>query len=146
MNDSHSPRNLFGVYLTKSSITISGGEVADIEVEVAVDVNLAGAMTVEDVLQQVLKEALVPDGLEREHAAFRNTDVQSKRRQVETCAEKEYVKLVEVLCAKHNINVIKVGDVKKPYEKVFGRSCVVVKGFGEDLEARSILLSSFQTL
>ena len=31
----------------------------------------------------------------------------------ESCDEKEYVKLVEALCAEHNINLIKVSDAKK---------------------------------
>ncbi|KAJ3199107.1 40S ribosomal protein S12, partial [Entophlyctis luteolus] len=95
---------------------MSDGEVADVEVEVAADVNLAGAMTVEDALQQVLKKALVHDGLAR---GLRESVKALDRRQahlcvyVETCTEKEYVKLVEALCAEHNINVIKVGDAKK---------------------------------
>ena len=69
---------------------------------------------------------------------------------IETCTEKEYVKLVEALCKEHNINLIKYSDAKKLGEwvglckidkegnarKVVGCSCVVVKvgeGFGGGL-------------
>jgi small subunit ribosomal protein S12e len=72
----------------------------------------------------------------------------------EANTEKEYIKLVEALCAEHNINVIRVSDAKKLGEwvglckidsegnarKVVGCSCVVVTDFGEDSEARNILL------
>ncbi|KAJ3100422.1 hypothetical protein HK100_004716 [Physocladia obscura] len=135
-------------------------EIVDVEVEITADVNLAGAMTVEDALQEVLKKALIHDGLAR---GLRESVKALDRRQahlcvyVETNTEKEYIKLVEALCAEHNINVIKVADAKKLGEwvglckidangearKVVGCSCVVVKDFGEDSEARSILLSSF---
>jgi small subunit ribosomal protein S12e len=73
---------------------------------------------------------------------------------VETCTEKEYIKLVEALCAEHNINLIKVSDAKKLGEwsglckidregnprKVVACSCVVVKDFGEESEAMNVLL------
>ncbi|KAJ3015618.1 UNVERIFIED_CONTAM: 40S ribosomal protein S12 [Siphonaria sp. JEL0065] len=142
---------------------MSDGEVVDeVEVEIAADANLGAQMTVEDALQEVLKKALIHDGLAR---GLRESVKALDRRQahlcvyVETCTEKEYVKLVEALCAEHNINVIKVGDAKKLGEwvglckldasgearKVVGCSCVVVKDFGEDSEARSILLGSFQS-
>jgi small subunit ribosomal protein S12e len=73
---------------------------------------------------------------------------------VETCTEKEYIKLVEALCAEHNINLIKVSDAKKLGEwaglckvdregnarKVVACSCVVVKDYGEESEAMNVLL------
>jgi small subunit ribosomal protein S12e len=73
---------------------------------------------------------------------------------VETCTEKEYIKLVEALCCEHTIQLIKVSDAKKLGEwaglckidregnprKVVGCSCVVVKDYGEDSEARNVLL------
>ncbi|KAI8620569.1 50S ribosomal protein L30e-like protein [Chytriomyces sp. MP71] len=140
---------------------MSDGEVVDVEVEVAAEAIPAGAITMEEALQQVLKNALVHDGLAR---GLRESVKALDRRQahlcvfVETCTEKEYVKLVEALCAEHNINVIKVADAKKLGEwvglckidangearKVVGCSCVVVKDFGVDSEARNMILGSFQ--
>ncbi|KAJ3230861.1 40S ribosomal protein S12 [Chytriomyces hyalinus] len=140
---------------------MSDGEVVDVEVEIAAEAVNANAMTIEDALQAVLKNSLVHDGLAR---GLRESVKALDRRQahlcvyVETCTEKEYVKLVEALCAEHNINVIKVADAKKLGEwvglckidangearKIVGCSCVVVKDFGVDSEARTMLLASFQ--
>jgi ribosomal protein L7Ae-like RNA K-turn-binding protein len=58
-----------------------------------------------------------------------------------SCDEKEYIRLIEALCAEHSIHLIKVDDAKKLGEwaglckidregnarKVVGASCVVVK-------------------
>jgi len=131
-------------------------EVAEEVVEVAADAP-SGPMTVEDALQEVLKKALIHDGLAR---GLRECVKGLDRRQahlcvlIETCTEKEYVKLVEALCKEHNINLIKYSDAKKLGEwvglckidkegnarKVVGCSCVVVKDFGEESEAKNILL------
>ncbi|TPX32116.1 hypothetical protein SmJEL517_g04686 [Synchytrium microbalum] len=131
-------------------------EVGEDVVEVAADAP-AGPMSVEDALQEVLKKALVHDGLAR---GLRECVKALDRRQahlcvlIETCTEKEYVKLVEALCKEHNINLIKYSDAKKLGEwvglckidkegnarKVVGCSCVVVKDFGEESEAKNILL------
>ncbi|KAG0366247.1 hypothetical protein BGZ54_005618 [Gamsiella multidivaricata] len=132
------------------------------EVEVAADTSARGQMSVEEALQDVLKRALVHDGLAR---GLRECAKALDRRQahmavlVETCTEKEYIKLVEALCAEHNINLIKVSDAKKLGEwaglckidregnarKVVGCSCVVVKDFGEESEAMNVLLEYFKT-
>ncbi|MBF6085336.1 ribosomal L7Ae/L30e/S12e/Gadd45 family protein, partial [Nocardia cyriacigeorgica] len=85
------------------------------EVEVAVEAT-SGAMSVEDALQEVLRRALVHDGLAR---GLKEAVKALDRRQahlavlVESCTESEYLKLVEALCAEHNINLIKVSDAKK---------------------------------
>lgn len=69
------------------------------------------------------------------------------------------MKLIEALCAEHNINLIKVADPKKLGEwaglckidregnprKVVGCSSVVVRDFGEDSQAMSVLLDYFRT-
>jgi ribosomal protein L7Ae-like RNA K-turn-binding protein len=66
-------------------------------------------------IQQVLKNALVHDGLAR---GLREAAKALDKRQahlcvlVETCTEAEYIKLIEALCAEHKINLIKVGDAK----------------------------------
>ncbi|KAI8900168.1 50S ribosomal protein L30e-like protein [Globomyces pollinis-pini] len=132
------------------------------EIKVAADVVTKGSMTIEEALQEVLKKALINDGLAR---GIRECVKCIDRRQaqlcvlVETCTEKEYLKLVEALCALHNINLIKVSDAKKLGEwaglckidregnarKVVGASVVVVRDFGEDSEAMNVLLESFSS-
>ncbi|KAI8820969.1 L30e-like protein [Fimicolochytrium jonesii] len=135
----------------------------DVVVEVSADeVAPRGSMSVEEALQEVLKKALVHDGLAR---GLREAAKALDRRQaqlcvlVETCTEKEYIKLVEALCAEHDINLIKVSDAKKLGEwaglckidregnarKVVGCSCVVVKDAGDDTEAMNVLLEYFRT-
>jgi len=131
------------------------------EVHITPDTPSKG-MSVEDALQDVLKRALVVDGLAR---GLRECAKALDRRQaflcvlVETCTEKEYIKLVEALCSEHNIQLIKVSDAKKLGEwaglckidregnprKVVACSCVVVKDYGEDSEARNVLLEYFKS-
>merc|ERR1712018_924943 len=76
-----------------------------------------------------------------------------------SCDEPMYVKLVEALCAEHNINLIKVDDAKKLGEraglckidkegkarKVVGCSCVVVKDIGQDSQAHDVLIQYFKS-
>ncbi|KAI9203663.1 50S ribosomal protein L30e-like protein [Polychytrium aggregatum] len=142
---------------------MSEGDVAAEVVEVSGDaVAPRAALTVEEALQEVLKKALIHDGLAR---GLRECAKALDRRQahlavlVESCTEKEYIKLIEALCAEHNINLIKVADAKKLGEwaglckidregnarKVVGCSCVVVKNYGEDSEAMNVLLEYFRT-
>ena len=111
--------------------------------------------------QQVLKNALVHDGLAR---GLRECAKALDKRQahlcvlVETCTEAEYIKLIEALCAEHKINLIKVGDAKvlgtwaglckidregNP-RKVVGCSCVVVKDYGVESEGLHVLLDYFK--
>jgi len=121
-----------------------------------------GVMGVEEALQAVLKKALIHDGLAR---GLREAAKALDKRQahvcvlVETCTEKEYIKLIEALCAEHQINLIKVSDGKKLGEwaglckidregnprKVVGCSCVVVKEYGEESEAMNVLLDYFKS-
>ncbi|CAO3641042.1 unnamed protein product [Mucor hiemalis] len=90
--------------------------VIDQEVEVAVEATTSGQMSVEDALQEVLRRALIHDGLAR---GLKEAVKALDRRQAhlavlcESCTESEYIKLVEALCAEHNINLIKVSDAKK---------------------------------
>ena len=113
-------------------------------------------MSVEDALQQVLKRAMCCDGLAR---GVREAVKALDRRQAhlcvlaESCNEAEYVKLIEALCAEHNINLVKVSDAKKLGEwvglckidrdgkprKVVGCGVVVVKDYGEESEAMNVL-------
>jgi small subunit ribosomal protein S12e len=111
--------------------------------------------------QQVLKKSLKHDGLAR---GLRECAKALDRRQaylcvlVETCTEAEYIKLIEALCATHTIPLIKVGDAKVlgkwaglckidrdgNARKIVGCSCVVVKEYGEDSEARHVLDEYFK--
>lgn len=147
------------------------------EIQVAAETNATGSLTVEEALQEVLKKSLCHDGLARGlREAVKALDryfnlksytilifFLSKQAHlcvlVETCTEKEYIKLVEALCAEHSINLIKVQDAKKLGEwvglckidaegnarKVVGCSCVVVKAFGEESMAKDVLLDYFRT-
>jgi small subunit ribosomal protein S12e len=113
--------------------------------------------------QQVLKNALVHDGLAR---GLREAAKALDKRQahlcvlVETCNEAEYIKLIEALCAEHKINLIKVGDAKvlgtwaglckidregNP-RKIVGCSCVVVKDYGVESEGMHVLLDYFRNV
>ena len=150
------------------------------EVEVAAESAPKGKLSVEEALQvclplfpdhlkpslmiapqQVLKNALVHDGLAR---GLRECTKALDKRQahlcvlVETCTEAEYIKLIEALCAEHKINLIKVGDAKvlgtwaglckidregNP-RKIVGCSCVVVKDYGVESEGLHVLLDYFK--
>merc|ERR1711935_102119 len=119
-----------------------------------------GKMSVEDALQQVLKISMVHDGLAR---GLREAAKALDKRQAhlcvlnEACTEAEYTKLIEALCAEHKINLIKISDPKLLGEwaglckvdregvarKVVGCSCVVVKDYGQESEALSVLLEYF---
>ncbi|KAJ8409674.1 hypothetical protein AAFF_G00217330 [Aldrovandia affinis] len=103
-----------------------------------------GVMDVNTALPEVLKTALIHDGLAR---GIREAAKALDKRQAHLCVlaancdEPMYVKLVEALCAEHQINLIKVDDNKKLGEwvglckidregkprKVVGCSCVVIK-------------------
>jgi len=70
------------------------------------------------------------------------------------CDEANYVKLIEALCAEHNINLLRVDDNKKLGEwaglckldkdgkarKVVRCSCCVVRDFGDETQAHDQLL------
>ena len=118
-------------------------------------------MDVETALKAVLKSALVHDGLCRGlHECARTLDKGEAQLCVlaSSCNEPAYTKLVEALCAEHGVNLMKVSDGKQLGEwvglakldkegaarKVVGCSCVVVKDFGEESEALSVLQESFK--
>ncbi|BEI82379.1 hypothetical protein CcaverHIS002_0302470 [Cutaneotrichosporon cavernicola] len=122
----------------------------------------SGPMSVEDALQEVIKTALIHDGLAR---GLRESAKALDKREahlcvlVETVTEAEYSKLIEALCAEHNIQLIKVSDAKvlgqwaglskidregKP-RKVVGCSCVVVTNYGAETAGLQVLLDYFKT-
>jgi len=137
-------------------------DAAPMEVEKKVEVEVVGAkMDVLTALKEVLKQALIHDGLARGlHECVKALD----RRQAYLCAlasncsEPAYVKLVEALCLEHGINLIKVPDSKQLGEwaglcqidkegnarKVNACSCVVVKTTEKTPELE-VLLEHFKT-
>ncbi|KAF7776606.1 hypothetical protein Agabi119p4_4999 [Agaricus bisporus var. burnettii] len=132
---------LYAIRLTSLAVIFTKITQKDVSTEAP-----KGKLTVEEALQQVLKNALVHDGLAR---GLRECAKALDKRQahlcvlVETCTEAEYIKLIEALCAEHKINLIKVGDAKvlgtwaglckidregNP-RKIVGCTCVVVKDY-----------------
>ena len=129
--------------------------------EVQQVIESSGPMSVEEALQEVLKHSHRVDGVCR---GLRESVKCLDRREallcvlVESCTEKEYLKLVEALCAEHGVNLIKVIDNKRLGEqvglckidrdgnarKVVGASCVVVRDFGEESEALTVLQEYFK--
>eukprot|EP00697_Spironema_sp_BW2_P012374 gnl/Spiro4/28607_TR14151_c0_g1_i1.p1 gnl/Spiro4/28607_TR14151_c0_g1~~gnl/Spiro4/28607_TR14151_c0_g1_i1.p1 ORF type:complete len:138 (+),score=1.01 gnl/Spiro4/28607_TR14151_c0_g1_i1:106-519(+) len=120
-----------------------------------------GSRDVMSSLKEVLKKALIHDGLARGLGeCVKALDKRQAHLCVlsSSCTEPAYTKLVEALCAEHNINLIKVPDSKvlgewvglckldkeaKP-RKIVGCSCAVVKDFGEESEALNVLLEYFK--
>ena len=78
-----------------------------------------GPMDILDALQEILKLAMVHDGIAR---GLREAVKALDKRQAclcvlaNNCDEQMYVKLIEALCAEHGINLIKVDDNKKNLE------------------------------
>ena len=124
-------------------------------------------MTESEALQQVLKKALVHDGLARGlHEAARSLDRRTGRLCVlaSDCDEPAYVKLIQALCDQHGISIMtvdsreelgqmaglaKLGPVdpesgKAEFVKTVRCSCVVVNDFGEDSEALNVLLEKLK--
>ncbi|XP_061051617.1 small ribosomal subunit protein eS12-like [Eubalaena glacialis] len=120
-----------------------------------------GVMDVNTALQEVLKTALVQDGLAR---GIRKAAKALDKRQAHLCMlasncdEPMYVKLVEALCAEHQINLSKADDNKELGEwvglcktdrqgkpcKVVGCSCVVVKDYGKESQAKDVIEEYFK--
>uniref|UniRef100_A0A2K6E1A2 40S ribosomal protein S12 n=1 Tax=Macaca nemestrina TaxID=9545 RepID=A0A2K6E1A2_MACNE len=113
-----------------------------------------GVMDVNTALQEVLKTALIHEGLARRiREAAKALDKGQAHLCVlaSNCNEPVYVKLVEALCAEHQINLIKVHDNKKLEEweegkphTVVGCSCVVVKDYGKESQAKDVIKEYFK--
>ncbi|XP_054980325.1 40S ribosomal protein S12-like [Sorex araneus] len=118
-----------------------------------------GVMDAITVLQEVLKTALIHGGLAR---GIREAAKALDKRQAQLCVLAsncdEYVKLVEALCVEHQVNLIKFNDNKKLGEwvglckidregkprKVVGCSCVVIKDYGKESQAKGVLKEYFR--
>jgi len=112
-------------------------------------------------LKEVLKKSLIHDGLARGlYESVKALDRRNAHLCVlsSSCTEAAYTRLVEALCAEHNINLIKVPDSKQLGEwvglckldkeakprKIVGCSCCVVKDFGEESDSLNVLLEYFK--
>merc|ERR1712170_24182 len=121
-----------------------------------------GPMDLNQAIQEVLKQALIADGLARGlHEAVKALD---KRQALlcllaNNCDEPAYTKLVEALCQEHQIKLLKVDSNKKLGEwaglckidregkarKVVGCSCVVVTDYGNSTQALDIVSEYFKS-
>ncbi|XP_040479652.1 LOW QUALITY PROTEIN: 40S ribosomal protein S12-like [Ursus maritimus] len=124
-------------------------------------ITTGGAMDFNTALQKVLKNTLIHDGLAH---GIRKAAKALDNHQAHLCVlpsgcdEPMYARLVEALCAEHQINLIKVDNSKKlgqwvglcktdkdrkPH-KVVGYSCVVVKVYGKESQAKDVIKEYFQ--
>jgi len=114
-------------------------------------------MDLNTAIQEVLKKSLIHDGLAR---GLRECAKALDRRQAhlailaEDCNQEQYKTLVEALCRNNGIPLLHVPSNKKLGEwaglrkldqegkarKVVACSCVVVRDYGEESEALSVLL------
>jgi len=120
-----------------------------------------GASDILTALKEVLKKSLIHNGLARGlHECAKALDKRQAHLCVlaANCTEPAYIRLVEALCAEHNINLIKVPESKQLGEwvglckldkeakprKVVGCSCVVVKDYGEESDSLNVILEYFK--
>jgi len=139
--------------------TTTAMEVEEDEGGVGID---SGTFDVNTALQQVLKNALISDGLARGlHEAVKALDKRQALLAIlaDDCDEAMYKKLVVALCTEHNIKLLRVDNNKKLGEwaglckidkegkarKVVRCSCVVVKDFGAESPSRDALLEYIKT-
>ncbi|KAK7084441.1 40S ribosomal protein S12, partial [Halocaridina rubra] len=129
---------------------------SDVEGDVSVPMAVGGQMDLITAVQEVLKQALMADGLARGlHEAVKALD---KRQALlcllaKNCDEPGYSKLVEALCQEHQIKLLKVDNNKLLGEwaglckidregkarKVVGCSCSVVTDWGKETQAHDVV-------
>merc|ERR1712086_894537 len=129
-------------------------EVEEVEEEVA-------EMNVLDALKEVLKKALVHDGLRKGlHECAKALDRRSARLccLAKDCENEEYKKLIRALCAEGEVSVIMVDsgkdlgawcglaklDADGEVKKAVRTSCAVITDFGEETRALTVLLDYLQ--
>mmetsp|Transcript_12574 Transcript_12574/g.37805 ORF Transcript_12574/g.37805 Transcript_12574/m.37805 type:complete len:152 (+) Transcript_12574:2053-2508(+) len=118
----------------------------------------AEPLTVNDAVALVLKKALAYDGLARGlHEVARAIEKGEAKLCVlaEDCNQPDYKKLIEALCAEHNVSLLSVPENKQlgqwaglckidaegEARKVVGCSACAVTDYGEDSEGQSVLKS-----
>mmetsp|Transcript_4755 Transcript_4755/g.2899 ORF Transcript_4755/g.2899 Transcript_4755/m.2899 type:complete len:146 (-) Transcript_4755:69-506(-) len=114
------------------------------------------SMSVADALKEVLKTALIHDGLKKGlHECAREIDRQSAKLccLAKNCDNAEYTKLIKALCAESQVPIISVDDGKDlgamcglaklddegEVKKAVRTTCAVVTDFGEETRALAIL-------
>ncbi|GMH88580.1 hypothetical protein TrVE_jg7005 [Triparma verrucosa] len=123
-------------------------EVAEVEVQ---------EMSVLDALKEVLKKALMHDGLRKGlHECAKALDKRTARLCClsKSCDNEEYTKLIRALCNEGEVHLIMVDDGKElgawcgmcsldeegEVKKAVRCSCAVITDFGEETHALSVLL------
>merc|ERR1711973_587452 len=139
-----------------STLTMSDVEGDDAPMAAAAAAAAAAPMDIQKAIQEVLKEALIHDGLAR---GLRETTKALDKRQAiacilaENCDEENYKKLIKALCMEHEIPLITVDDGQKLGEwadlckidkegearKIVRCSCVVIKDWGKPSQAQEYL-------
>ena len=114
-------------------------------------------------LVNCLQTSLIHDGLAR---GLRESVKALDRREAhlcilaESCDEAFYVKLITALCEEYQVKLIKVEDAKELGEwvglgkvgadgvvrKVVGCSCVVIRAWGEESKARTVVLENLEQM
>jgi len=114
-------------------------------------------MSVLDALKEVLKKALIHDGLKKGlHECAKALDKRSARLCClsKSCDNEEYTKLIRALCNEGDVHLIMVDDGKDlgawcgmcsldeegEVRKAVRCSCAVITDFGEETHALTILL------
>merc|ERR1712212_532778 len=138
--------------------TIEDPNMSDVEGDVpsAAPVEAAGPMGINEAIQEVLKQALIADGLAR---GLREAAKALDKRQAllcilaENCDEPMYKKLITALCMEHGIPLIKVDSNMKLGEwsglckidregkarKVVKCSSCVIRDWGKEGPAHDVL-------
>merc|ERR1711983_94964 len=157
-------RSCLLINFISTSRTSAAFTMSDVEGDVVVAAAPAdgGSMDISTALQEVLKTALIHDGLAR---GLRECAKALDKRQAllcilaNNCNEPMYKRLVEALCVEHEINIMKVEDNKKLGEwaglckldkegnarKVVGCSCVVVRDYGKETQAHDVINEYFKS-
>ena len=123
----------------------------------AVAAPAGAAMDLNTGIQEVLKQALISDGLAR--GLHETTKALDKRQALlcilaENCDEDSYKKLIQALCMEHDIPLIKVDSNQKLGEwaglckidqegkarKVVRCSSVVVRDWGKETQAKDVVM------
>merc|ERR1712078_630985 len=142
---------------TNSHPTMSDTEETPMETAPAVEAAAPAKMDTMTALKEVLRNALMHDGLARGlHEAAKALDKRQAHLCVlaSNCDEPAYSKLVGALCQEHGINLLKVPDSKQLGEwvglckidkegtarRVVACSCAVIHDYGEESDARQALL------
>lgn len=136
-------------------------EIPATEEEVVEVVEEEVQMSVLDALKEVLKKALIHDGLKKGlHECAKALDRQSVRIccLAKDCENEEYKKLIRALCAETDVSVIMVDSGKElgawcglakldedgSVKKAVRTSCAVITDFGEETKALTVLLDYLQ--